>query len=236
MRLAGKSIFITGGSSGIGLATAMLCAREGAQVAITGRNRERLDEAVAQIGGGLAFEADVADDAAMEEALTETHAAFGTIHAVFANAGLGILTEIGKATRAEFAETLSVNVTSVFMTIQAALRHMPGGGSIIINGSVSAGMGPSGRTAYAASKGAVHAMAKSLASELSPRGFRVNVVVPGTVATPIWEVIAPDPGGARPASCAVGRARTAPPHGQARGSRGGSAVSRLRRRVGHTGG
>ncbi len=193
MRLAGKSIFITGGSSGIGLATAMLCAREGAKVAITGRTRERLDKAIAKIGGGLAFEADVADDEAMEKALAGTHEAFGPVDAVFANAGLGVLTEIGKTTRAAFAETLSINVTSVFMTVQAALPHMPNGGSIIINGSVSANIGPTGRAAYAASKGAVHAMAKSLASELSPRGFRVNVVVPGTVATSIWEVIAPDP-------------------------------------------
>jgi NAD(P)-dependent dehydrogenase (short-subunit alcohol dehydrogenase family) len=194
MRLDGKVAFITGGSSGIGLGAAKLFAREGARVAITGRDRERLDAALADMGAGhLAFAADVTDDDAMAAALAETQRQFGPINAVFANAGIAIKTELGRATRAEWTDILSANVTSVFMTIQAALPHLADRASIVINGSISATMGPQGRTAYATSKGAVHAMAKSLATELSPRGIRVNVVVPGSVDTPMWNLLAPDP-------------------------------------------
>jgi NAD(P)-dependent dehydrogenase (short-subunit alcohol dehydrogenase family) len=194
MRLKGKTAFITGGSSGIGLATALLFAREGARLAITGRDRGKLDAAVAQLGPeALAFEADANDDAAVAAALATTREKLGPIDALFANAGYAILTPIGSAVRADWDGILSANVTSTFMTIQAALPHMPDRGAIVINGSISAIMGPANRTAYATSKGAVHAMAKSLATELSPRGIRVNVVVPGSVDTPMWHLLAPDP-------------------------------------------
>jgi NAD(P)-dependent dehydrogenase (short-subunit alcohol dehydrogenase family) len=187
MRLNGKVAFITGGSSGIGLATAKVFMREGARAAITGRNRKRLDAAVAGLGNGvIGFEADVDNDAAMAEGLEATAKAFGGIDIIFANAGSYRDATLGGTTRAAFEAALATNVTGVFMTVQSALTHLRDGASIIINGSTYATMGPPGASSYAASKGAVAAMARSMASELSPRRIRVNVIVPCAIDTPSW--------------------------------------------------
>lgn len=192
MRLQGKTAFITGGSSGIGLATAELFVKQGARVAITGRDRGRLDGVKRTLGDILAFEADVQDDAAMERALAATSKAFHGIDIVFANAGISANTALGSTPRAVFEQVIATNVTGVFMTLQAALPYLKDGASLIINGSISASMGPPARAAYAASKGAVRAMARSLATELSPRNIRVNLVIPGATDTPIWQLSAPD--------------------------------------------
>ena len=187
MRLADKAAFITGGTSGIGLATAMAFVREGARVAITGRDRLRLDASIAQLGSAvLGFAADVSDDDAMAEALAGSAREFGGIDIVFANAGFYRDTPLGSATRATFDAVLNTNVVSVFMTVQNALPHLRSGGSVIITGSAYATTGPPGAGAYVASKGAVAAMARVMASELAPRGIRVNIVVPGAVDTPSW--------------------------------------------------
>jgi NAD(P)-dependent dehydrogenase (short-subunit alcohol dehydrogenase family) len=186
MRLAGKTAFITGGTSGIGLATAEAFVREGARVAITGRDRTRLDVAVATLGANAAgFVADIDDDAAMAEALRTTAAPSGGIDIVFANAGHYVHAPLGQTTRENLERQLSV-VTGIFMTVQLALPHLRDGASIIVMGSVYATMGPPGGGAYAASKAAAGALARSMASELSPRGMRVNVVVPGAIDTPSW--------------------------------------------------
>jgi NAD(P)-dependent dehydrogenase (short-subunit alcohol dehydrogenase family) len=187
MRLSGKGAFITGGTSGIGLATAKVFVREGARVAVTGRNRERLDAVGAELGKDvLCRTADVDDDAAMAEALAAAAKAFGGLDVIFANVGLYRDARLGGTTRAVFEAVLATNVTGVFMTVQAALPYMREGASIIINGSVYATMGPPGASAYGAGKGAAASMARVMASELSPRGIRVNVVVPGAVDTPSW--------------------------------------------------
>jgi NAD(P)-dependent dehydrogenase (short-subunit alcohol dehydrogenase family) len=112
---------------------------------------------------------------------------------VFANAGIFPSTPLGSTAQATFEEVLRVNVTGVFFTVQAAVPHLNRGASVILNGSVVARLGQPARAAYAASKGAVRSMARVMAAELSPRGIRVNVVVPGATRTPIWSPLAPSP-------------------------------------------
>ena len=186
MRLGSKTAFITGGTSGIGFATAEAFVRHGAFVAITGRDRKRLDEAVARIGNAcVGFVADVSDDDAMRTALRATAERSGGIDIVFANAGHYVHSALGHTTRKELEDQLSV-VTGIFMTVQLSLPHLRDGASVILMGSVYATMGPPGAGAYAASKAASAALARSMASELSPRGIRVNVIVPGAVDTPSW--------------------------------------------------
>jgi NAD(P)-dependent dehydrogenase (short-subunit alcohol dehydrogenase family) len=187
MRLSNKVAFITGGSSGIGLATARVFAREGAQVAITGRNKERLEAAVAALGSGVVgYQADVDDDEATIEALTNASTTLGALDVVFANAGHYRDATLGKTTRAAFEASLASNVTGVFMTVQSSLPFLNDGASITLTGSVYASMGPPGASSYGGGKGAVGSMARVMASELSARGIGVNVVVPGAIDTPSW--------------------------------------------------
>ena len=187
MRLANKTAFITGGNSGIGLATARLFVAEGARVAITGRNKETLDAAAKELGpNALAIVADATDIAATEAAVKKAAEKFGKLDIIFANAGIPGGTPLGSATLDVFEKVIRTNLTAVFFTVQAALPHLKDGASIILNGSVISVLGNPGYSAYAASKAGVRAMARVMASELSPRGIRVNVVAPGAIRTPIW--------------------------------------------------
>src|SRR5580693_5366426 len=194
VRLANKTALITGGNSGIGLTTARLFVAEGARVAITGRNRATLEAAAKELGpNALGIVADATDIAATEKAVAQAVEKFGKLDIVFANAGIAGNTPIGTTTLAEFESVIRTNITSVFFTVQAAAPHMSDGGSIILNGSVISVLGNPGYAAYAASKAGVRAMARVMASELSPRGIRVNVVSPGGTSTPIWNRSAPTP-------------------------------------------
>src|SRR5256714_12399098 len=192
MRLANKTALITGGNSGIGLATAKLFVAEGAKVVITGRNQATLDAAAKQLGpNALAAVADATDIAATEAAIKQGAEKFGKFDIVFANAGIAGGTPLGGATLETFEKVIGTNITAVFFTVQAALPHLKDGASIILNGSVISVLGNPGYSAYAASKAGVRAMARVMASELSPRGIRVNVVAPGAARTPIWNGAAP---------------------------------------------
>ena len=192
MRLANKTALITGGNSGIGLATARLFVAEGAKVTITGRNRETLAAAARELGPNAhAVEADATDIAATEAAIKRAVDKFGMLDVLFANAGVPGNTPLGGTTLAAFEQVLKTNITAVFFTVQAALPHLADGASIILNGSVISVLGSPGYSAYAASKAGVRAMARVMASELSPRGIRVNVVAPGAARTPIWKRSAP---------------------------------------------
>jgi NAD(P)-dependent dehydrogenase (short-subunit alcohol dehydrogenase family) len=194
MRLANKTALITGGNSGIGLATAKLFVAEGAKVAITGRDQARLEAAAKELGpNALAIVADATDVAATEQAVAKAVEKFGKLDIVFANAGIGANTPIGGTTLETFESVLKTNITAVFFTVQAAVPHLNDGGSIVLNGSVISVLGSPGYAAYAASKAGVRAMARVMASELSPRGIRVNVVAPGGTSTPIWDRVAPTP-------------------------------------------
>jgi NAD(P)-dependent dehydrogenase (short-subunit alcohol dehydrogenase family) len=194
MRLANKTALITGGNSGIGLATARLFVAEGAKVAITGRDQARLEAAAKELGPNVvAIVADATDIAATERAVAKAVETFGKLDIVFANAGIGANTPVGGTTLETFEQVLRTNVTAVFFTVQAAVPHLNDGASIILNGSVIAVLGSPGYSAYAASKAGVRAMARVMASELSPRRIRVNVVSPGGTSTPIWDRVAPTP-------------------------------------------
>src|ERR1700692_1771328 len=152
----------------------------GARVAITGRNQETLDAAAKELGpNALAIVADATDIAATEKAIQQAVEKFGKLDIVFANAGIPGNTPIGGTTLAAFEQVIRTNITSVFFTVQAAAPHLNDGASIILNGSVISVLGNPGYSAYAASKAGVRAMARVMASELSPRGIRVNVVAPG---------------------------------------------------------
>jgi NAD(P)-dependent dehydrogenase (short-subunit alcohol dehydrogenase family) len=192
MRLANKTAFITGGNSGIGLETARLFITEGARVAITGRNPATLEAAAKELGpNALAVAADATDIAATEAAIRQAVAKFGKLDILFANAGIPGHTPVGGTTLAAFEQVIRTNITAVFFTVQAAAPHLNDNASIILNGSVISVLGNPGYSAYAASKAGVRAMARVMASELSPRGIRVNVVAPGAARTPIWNGTAP---------------------------------------------
>lgn len=194
VRLANKTALITGGNSGIGLTTARLFVKEGAKVAITGRDQGRLEAAAKELGpNAIALVADATDVAATERAVAQAAERLGKLDIVFANAGISANTPLGGTSLESFESVLKTNVTAVFFTVQAAAPHMRDGGSVILNGSVISVLGNPGYAAYAASKGAVRAMARVMASELSPRGIRVNVVSPGGTSTPIWNRTAPTP-------------------------------------------
>jgi NAD(P)-dependent dehydrogenase (short-subunit alcohol dehydrogenase family) len=187
VRLANKTALITGGNSGIGLATAKRFVAEGAKVGITGRNAERLAAAASELGfQAMAVAADANDIAATEAAIAKVADRFGKLDILFANAGIPGQTALGSTSLEAFEQVIRTNLTSVFFTVQAALPHLNDGASIILNGSVISVLGNPGYSAYGASKAGVRAMARIMASELSPRGIRVNVVAPGATRTPIW--------------------------------------------------
>src|ERR1700744_5023358 len=206
MRLANKTAFITGGNSGIGLATARLFVAEGAKVAITGRNKETLDAAAKELGpNALAIVADATDIAATEAAVKKAAEKFGKLDIIFANAGIPGGTPLGGATLDVFEKVIRTNLTAVFFTVQAAPPHLKDGASIILNGSVISVLGNPGYAAYAASKAGVRAMARVMASELSPRNIRVNVVAPGAIRTPIWGAATATPEAEKVFEARIGR-------------------------------
>jgi NAD(P)-dependent dehydrogenase (short-subunit alcohol dehydrogenase family) len=187
MRLSGKTALITGGNSGIGLATAHAFIKEGARVAITGRDQVTLNNAAASLGpNALVLRADITDSAANDTAIRTAAETFGHLDIVVANAGVSGNTPVGGTTAQQFERIMTTNVTGVFLTVQTAVPFLRKGASVILIGSVHELLGSPGYSAYAASKGAVRAMGRVLASELAPAGVRVNVVSPGATRTPIW--------------------------------------------------
>jgi len=185
MRLKDKVALITGGNSGIGLATARRFASEGARVIITGRDEATLQAAAKDLGV-MAMKSDVTDQAARALLFQKIREDFGRLDILFANAGIFQFAPIAETTEEDFEAVLRTNVVAVFLVVQGALPLMNAGASIILNGSMAAMSGSAGISAYAASKAGVRAMGRTLAGELSPCGIRVNVVVPGVIETPIW--------------------------------------------------
>jgi NAD(P)-dependent dehydrogenase (short-subunit alcohol dehydrogenase family) len=188
MKLAGKNALITGGNSGIGFATARLFVSEGAQVAITGRDQQKLDAAIQNLGSqAIAYQNDVADSSARKDLFVRLAQRFGKLDIVFINAGISGSTPAGGTNEDLFERIIRVNLIGTFLTAQSALPLLNDGASMIFTGSIDGSIGQPAHAAYAASKAGIRGMARSLATELSPRGIRVNVLSPGAVRTPIWD-------------------------------------------------
>ena len=187
-KLAGKIAVITGGSSGIGLATAKRFVKEGAHVVITGRREKELKKAAAIIGRNVTT---VAGDVSRLEDLDRLYAVVkekhGHIDVLFANAGAGTVAPLAVATEAHFDRTFDVNVKGLFFTVQKALPLFKDGGSIILTSSVSNVLGLPAFSVYAASKAAVRNFARAWTLELKDRKIRVNSMSPGPIETPALE-------------------------------------------------
>jgi NAD(P)-dependent dehydrogenase (short-subunit alcohol dehydrogenase family) len=185
MKLAGKVAVVTGGNSGIGLATAKLYRREGAKVAICGRDRATLDEAAVAIGGDvLALSADLADLNQIDRLYEEIALQFGKIDILFANAGIGRFGSLSQTTEAIYDEVFATNLKSVYFTVQKAVDYLNDNAAIVLNTSFLGTMGRPGTSVVSASKAAVRSLAKTFAADLVHRGIRVNAVSPGAIATP----------------------------------------------------
>jgi NAD(P)-dependent dehydrogenase (short-subunit alcohol dehydrogenase family) len=187
-RLDGKVALITGGNSGIGLATAKRLKEEGARVAITGRSQKTLDAAVKTLGNDvLAVQSDVAKAGEIEKALETVTRKLGKIDILFANAGVAKFLPVGAVTEAHYDEQFDINAKGAYFTIQKALPYLNDGASIILNTSVVSHQGLPTGSVYAATKAAMRSLTRSFASALVERNIRVNAVAPGPIETPIFE-------------------------------------------------
>lgn len=184
-RLEGKVALVTGGSSGLGLATAGRFADEGARVCITGRRRAELDAAVAQIGGdAFGVQGDIADLADLDRLYATIAERAGRLDILFANAGIGGFAPLGQVSEAHFDQIFDVNVRGTLFTVQKALPLMPDGAAIVLNGSMVSIQGVPAFGVYSATKAALRSFARTWSVDLKERRIRVNVVSPGTVVTP----------------------------------------------------
>nr|WP_062338151.1 glucose 1-dehydrogenase [Herbidospora sakaeratensis] len=204
-----KIALVTGGTSGIGLATAGRLLAGGAHVVVTGRDQTRLDAAVDHLAAGdrvLPVLGDVTRLPDLDRLAAVIGSRFGRLDVVFANAGTALFQPLGEVTEAGFDHVMTTNVKGVFFTIQKTLPLLAEGASIVVNASWALHRGLSGAALYAASKAAVHNLTRTLAAELGPRGVRVNSVSPGYIETPMFhEHISAEAAAVALASVASGR-------------------------------
>ena len=185
-KLQGKVAVITGGTEGIGLATAKLFVKEGAYVFITGRRKQQLEEAVKAIGANISgVQGDVANLSDLDRLYETIARVKGRLDIVFANAGVGEFLPFGAVTEEHFDRLFNINVRGALFTVQKALPLLNDGGSIILNGSVASVKGTAAFGVYAASKAAIRSFARTWTTDLKERHIRSNVVGPGPINTPL---------------------------------------------------
>lgn len=185
-KLDGKVALITGGTTGIGAATARLFKAEGATVVVTGSNPAGLDKARGELPGIEVVLSDQADPAASKALADDVAARHGRIDVAFVNAGIAAMAPLEEVTEESFDRQFAINVRGALFAAKAAAPHIPQGGSIIFTGSVAGSTGFPGNSVYSATKAAVRSFARTLGAELAPKGVRVNVVSPGPIDTPIF--------------------------------------------------
>jgi len=186
-RFEGKVAVVTGGNSGIGLASARQFAEEGAQVVITGRDETTLEAARKEIGHDvLALRLDASDLEHVIRLVETVATRFGRIDILFLNAGTAWFAPLEDVTPKSFDEQFATNVRGPYFTIQHALPLLANGASVILNASISAHKGMAHTSVYSATKAAFRSLARTLSAELIGRGIRINVISPGPVKTPIF--------------------------------------------------
>jgi NAD(P)-dependent dehydrogenase (short-subunit alcohol dehydrogenase family) len=186
-KLEGKVAVVTGGSSGIGLATAKEFGREGARVVITGRDRRALEEAAREIGGEvLALRSDASSLADIDELFAAVKERFGRVDVLFVNAGVAKFAPLGETDEALFDQMMDINFKGAYFTVKKASPLLSDGASVILNTSVVAHVGFPNSSVYSASKAALLSLVRTLSADLVGRGVRVNAVSPGPVETPIF--------------------------------------------------
>jgi len=186
--LQGKVALITGGSSGIGLATAREFHAQGARVVLSGRDREKLEAVANQLGPHvLGVPTDVTKLSDLDELMARTQETFGKLDILFVNAGVADARTLAETDEAFFDLLMDTNFKGAYFTIQKALPLLNGQASIVLNGSINALVGMAGSSVYAASKAALHSLARTLSAELIGRGIRVNTITTGPTDTPIMK-------------------------------------------------
>lgn len=183
-RYDGKRVVITGGSSGLGLATARLLLDEGARVLITGRTRQTLEDADRQLAGNVvAVRSDTSSLAEIDALAERVATEFGAVDALVVNAGIGSFDPFDAVTEQTFDEVFAINTKGPFFTVQKLAPLLAAGGSVILNTSIANQKGWDAVGVYSASKAALRSMARTVGRELLPRNIRVNAISPGSIDT-----------------------------------------------------
>jgi NAD(P)-dependent dehydrogenase (short-subunit alcohol dehydrogenase family) len=189
-RFEGKYILVTGANSGIGLTTARHFVSEGATVFITGRRREQLESVAKEIGSkAVPIQGDISSNADLDRLFDQIRQTAGKLDVVVANAGSGRFVPFGEYTEEHLATTFDVNMKGTVFTVQKALPLMPEGASVIIIGSIAGSLGMPAFGAYAATKAALRSFARTWSVDLKSRGIRFNLVSPGYIPTPGYDLV-----------------------------------------------